>query len=139
VRGRGLLLGLSGELGVNSVHQEVVVAVLHMHLYTFNPARRQVPDGVVLKDAEVIISNDTVKRKYNHVQTFADLFRYEMLRALGGWWVDLYLILLRPLTHLHPHCFAMKLEDVIPKASLETCTRLWMHIDLCVHLGSAWC
>jgi hypothetical protein len=102
-----------------------------VHLYTFNPALRHVPDGVVLKDAEVIISNDTVKRKYNHVQTFADLFRYEMLRALGGWWVDLDLILLRPLTHLHPYCFAMELEDGIPKVSLETSTRLDAHRFVC--------
>jgi hypothetical protein len=51
------------------------------------------------------------------VQTFADLFRYKMLYERGGWWVDLDLILLRPLTHPHPYCFATELERGTPKVS----------------------
>jgi len=49
------------------------------------------------------------------VQTFADLFRYKMLYEHGGWWVDLDLILLRPLTHSPPYCFATELERGTPK------------------------
>lgn len=63
------------------------------HLYCYEPL--SVPDGVELKDASEICSEDEVVHydaETSAVAAFADLFRYKLLYEKGGWWVDMDVI-----------------------------------------------
>ena len=59
-------------------------------LFSYRPL--EVPPGVKLRDASVIISelerNEFFANAPGNFAQFSDLFRYELLAELGGWWVD---------------------------------------------------
>lgn len=70
------------------------------HLYAFKePAN--VPEGVKLLPASHIIDEAYVK-KFRFVAQLADWFRYNMLLAKGGWWVDLDTVCLKPFDFPEP-------------------------------------
>ena len=61
---------------------------INYHLYTYNKIQN-VPKGVVLKDANLIINEDKVfKDSKDSYATFSDWFRIKLLHEVGGWWVD---------------------------------------------------
>jgi hypothetical protein len=68
------------------------------HLYTYGPVAG-VPESTVLRDAAEILPPDKMFRYPGNgsYAGFANLFRYALLLAQGGWWVDLDLICLHPL------------------------------------------
>jgi len=55
-----------------------------------------VPDGVVLKDANTIIPEKDVFRRQGSYAIFADLFRWTLLYEQGGYWVDMDILCLKP-------------------------------------------
>lgn len=71
------------------------------HLYSYGCVGGA-PDGVVLKDAEEILSSDQVFANDGEdigkhgFAGFSDWFRYELLSRRGGWWCDSDLVCLRP-------------------------------------------
>ncbi len=66
------------------------------HLYAYNPLKN-VPDGAVVRDANQILPGDKVYRKKNGgYGSFANYFRWVLLEAHGGVWVDMDMICLRP-------------------------------------------
>lgn len=82
------------------------------HLYVYNEVK-DVPDGVILKDAHDIIPADKIftykHHHYEHVQTYAgfsDLFRYKLLLDKGGIWSDIDMVCLRPFRFDLPYVFS---------------------------------
>ena len=55
-----------------------------------------VPDGVVLRDANTIIPEKEVALWRNSYAIFADLFRWTLLYEQGGYWVDMDMLCLKP-------------------------------------------
>jgi len=55
-----------------------------------------VPDGVVLRDANSIIPKKDVFIWRGSYAIFADLFRWTLLYELGGYWVDMDMLCLKP-------------------------------------------
>lgn len=58
-----------------------------------------VPDGIALKDAREIISDDAIfytdSPSGRSLASFSDLFRYALLSKCGGWWFDMDVVCLR--------------------------------------------
>lgn len=65
------------------------------HLYTYDDVAN-IPEGVIIKDANTIISENNVFLSHNSYAHFADWFRWKMLNKIGGYWVDMDLICLKP-------------------------------------------
>jgi len=74
------------------------------HLYAYEELRG-IPQGVVLKDANEIISKDRIK-EFRWFAGFSDFFRYSMLALRGGWYVDMDVICLRPFDFPSEYVFA---------------------------------
>lgn len=69
-----------------------------VHLYTYETVSN-IPDGVIVKDANLIIPKDKIfkYRNYDSYAGFANLFRYKLLLSEGNFWSDLDVICLKPL------------------------------------------
>lgn len=85
------------------------------HLYTYGEIKN-IPHGAKIFDANSIMPSDAIFRFENgwgkgSVAGFADIFRLQLLQKMGGWWVDMDVICLKPLD------FA---EDVVLCSSYET-------------------
>ena len=64
------------------------------HLYLYDPVEG-VPEGVILEDANDIVPRTLIDH-FNYRAQFSDLFRYRLVHAMGGWWVDMDIVCLRP-------------------------------------------
>jgi hypothetical protein len=78
-----------------------------VHLYLYGPCA-EVPAGTVIRDGREILPASkifTYQGGYGagSPSGFANLFRYAMLHAQGGWWVDLDVVALRPLVFAEEH------------------------------------
>jgi hypothetical protein len=67
------------------------------HLYTYDVVRN-VPRGVVLKDAGPILPPDQVfkEREFGSYAAFSNLFRYKLLLERGGVWCDADMACVKP-------------------------------------------
>ena len=70
------------------------------HLYTYSDVKN-IPNGVVIKDGNDIISKDelffyTDPHHYGSYSAFSNWFRYKLLFEKGGWWVDTDIVCLKP-------------------------------------------
>lgn len=66
------------------------------HLYAYD-ALDGVPAGVVVKDAnDIIPQREVFMHRIGSYAIFSDWFRWALLYQLGGWWVDMDVICLRP-------------------------------------------
>ncbi len=66
------------------------------HLYVYDDVEG-IPDGTVVKDGNAIVSVDKIfYTKRNQIAPFSDYFRYTLLYKLGGWWVDMDFICIKP-------------------------------------------
>lgn len=77
------------------------------HLYLYGPCQ-DVPEGTVIRDGREILPDSdifTYQAGYGAGRPagFSNLFRYAMLHAHGGWWVDLDVVALRPFTFEAEH------------------------------------
>lgn len=66
------------------------------HLYTYGEVEN-VPEGVIIKDANEIVPSSAKFKVGGGWALFSDYFRFELLYKLGGWWVDMDLVALKPL------------------------------------------
>lgn len=73
------------------------------HLYAYDELQ-DVPKGVVVKDANHIVSRETIK-EFRWFAGFSDYFRYSLLLR-GGWYVDMDVVCLRPLDFSSEYVFA---------------------------------
>src|SRR5918995_2771368 len=58
-----------------------------VNLYTYEHVR-SVPSGVNLLPAGAILPRDRLFEAHGGFEHFADLFRYCLIRKVGGWWID---------------------------------------------------
>ncbi len=84
------------------------------HLWTYGPIENELPEGVVLEDANRILPEEKIFRyknfnKYGHgkgsVSGFSDIFRYKLLYDKGGWWIDMDVTCIKPLNVTTPYFF----------------------------------
>ena len=86
---------------LSTLEQTALQSFLHhgheFHLYVYEEVKN-VPDSVLLKDAEQILPASRIF-KYKHFDSyagFANLFRYALLLEKGHFWVDTDVVCLRP-------------------------------------------
>ena len=79
------------------------------HLYTYHPMQG-IPPGTIHHDGNEILPASMIFRDQDigSFSGFADLFRYKLLRERGGWWVDLDIVCMRPLTDPEEYAFALE-------------------------------
>ena len=66
------------------------------HLYSYNKGINA-PTGAVIKDAnEIIPEKDIFVDSFGSYANFANKFRLTLLYKLGGWWVDMDTVCLKP-------------------------------------------
>ena len=66
------------------------------HLYTYETLTG-LPAGATIKDANEVIPREQMDN-FANPQQFSDHFRYTLLYNLGGWWMDMDTVCLRPFT-----------------------------------------
>lgn len=87
---------------------------MEYYLYTYREVKG-LPDGVVLRDANVIIPEQSIFRdRFNSYATFSDWFRMRLLYANGGWWVDTDIVCLKEFTTDDDYVFATELANNSP-------------------------
>lgn len=87
------------------------------HLYIYTPIKN-IPKGVILKDANEIMPQKTLFTLKNGYLPFSDIFRYKMLYEKGNYWVDLDLIALRRFDFKEPYVFSS--ERTIQKGAYKS-------------------
>ena len=80
-----------------------------------------VPDAVCVADAAAILpkSSITRHRETGSVALFSNRFRYHLLRHRRATWLDLDMVLLRPLNHTSPYLFGWESPTQICNAVLR--------------------
>lgn len=88
-------------------------------VYSYD-ASLDLPPGVNLRPASEIIEEKHVVRHENgSLALFSDIFRYTALQKGAGIWVDLDVLLLRPLDGLGDYIYAWQDENIINGAILK--------------------
>lgn len=77
------------------------------HLYTYSPITG-VPRGVIIKDAHNIIKKWQIFTCNGSYALFADWFRWKLLNEMGGYWVDMDVICLKPFDFTDEIVFGMQ-------------------------------
>lgn len=86
------------------------------HLWVYEPLLNELPENVILRDAnEIIPAAGIFRRNYDDPvykvgkgsvgAPFSDLFRYKLLYEHGGWWVDMDVTCLKALEIDSPYFF----------------------------------
>ena len=84
-------------------------------LYSYD-LRLEVPPGVRLADARAIVPDESHVKRYiaggkPSIATFADMFRYRMIRDTGSCWVDTdFVCLAKPEFAREPYVFCRQAE-----------------------------
>lgn len=65
------------------------------HLYSYSPIIG-VPTGAIIKDANDIIKKSQIFTCNGSYALFADWFRWKLINRMGGYWVDMDVICLKP-------------------------------------------
>ncbi len=77
------------------------------HLWTYEPIASKVPSKAVVRDGNEILSKDKMFRYPekmmlgfggNSYVGFSEIFRYKVLHDKGGWWSDMDVTCLKPLS-----------------------------------------
>jgi hypothetical protein len=103
------------------------------HLWVYEPLKTALPQGVILQDANEILSSESIfrypKKNSNYYfkkilpyrigellgasidwghgsfAGFSDIFRYKLLYEKGGWWADMDMTCLKPFDFETPYFF----------------------------------
>lgn len=84
------------------------------HLWTYNEIEQELPEGALMKDANLIIPEQFVfsyknANQFGHGKGsfagFSDIFRYKLLYDCGGWWTDMDVCCLKKLDFPEPYVF----------------------------------
>jgi Glycosyltransferase sugar-binding region containing DXD motif len=82
-----------------------------VELFTYDEVG-SIPEGTVIRYAETVLPRNKVfalredRQFQGSYAAFSDIFRYKLLSKEGGWWVDLDVICLRPLSFEEEWVFA---------------------------------
>lgn len=78
-----------------------------VHLYTYDHIK-DIPEGIEVIDANKIVPAEKIfkYKNYDSYAGFANLFRYKLLLEKGGFWSDLDIVCLRPITTDAKYVFA---------------------------------
>ncbi len=84
------------------------------HLYTYEPVDN-VPIGTTILPAQTIVPDSQIFEIQvgwgkGSLAIFSDYFRYKLLHAKGGWWVDLDIVCLQPFEAPKKYVFASSYE-----------------------------
>ena len=72
-------------------------------IYTYDKSIKSFDKDMILRDASEIVPEEHRTRiKKVMPSIFSDVFRYHLLHELGGWWMDLDIVLLKPITTEDP-------------------------------------
>jgi mannosyltransferase OCH1-like enzyme len=83
-------------------------------LWAYERLENELPEGLIIKDAGLIIPGEQVFQYRNSNQFghgkgsyagFSDIFRYKLLYEYGGWWTDMDVTCLKPLDFTAPYVF----------------------------------
>jgi len=86
----------------------------HFYLWLYQPLKNILPEGVICKDANTIIPENKIfrykyKNQFGHgkgsLGGFSDIFRYKLLFEHGGWWTDMDVTCIKPLSFEQPYVF----------------------------------
>jgi len=89
-----------------------------VHVYTYGIISN-IPEGVVLKDAnEIIPQNKVFKDFRNSYATFSDWFRIALLYEYGGWWVDSDTICLKQFELDEDYAFATEIVNEVGEIAI---------------------
>lgn len=89
------------------------------HLYTYEDVDG-VPAGVTVRDAGEILPREKIYRhRSGSLALFADEFRWELLRARGGWWVDTDMLCVRPFEFGEELVFGRETDQLANTAVLK--------------------
>lgn len=113
-----------------------------VEIFTYDPGF-EVPQGIVLRDANEIWPTDCVWKYQSGFGAgspalHANLFRYAMLHRLGGWWIDLDVVLLRTAIPQTPFYFARESGGIIAIGTLKGSSGHGLFeacLDECVRVG----
>jgi hypothetical protein len=85
------------------------------HLWHYGNVKEKLPNGVILRNGEEIISKEKIFRYpssmllgfgQNSYVGFSEIFRYKVLYDIGGWWSDMDVVCLKPLSEIEdPYWF----------------------------------
>jgi hypothetical protein len=88
-----------------------------LRVYSYDP-RLDAPPGVRLEDARLICPDETLVKRYivngkASIATFADMFRYRMIRVTGLCWVDADIVCLaKPFFAGEPYIYCRQADAV---------------------------
>jgi len=90
------------------------------HLYVYDTIKN-VPDGTILKDANHIIpENEIFRDEFGGFVNFSNRFRYIMLLKIGGWWVDMDTVCLKPFDFDDDFVFSSETFDPYKRILVNT-------------------
>jgi mannosyltransferase OCH1-like enzyme len=109
---QGLWIGQSLSTMENLSIQSFIEHGHEYHLYTYN-ALSDVPPKAVIKDANEILPASMIFQYKEHKSYagFSNYFRYKLLLEKGGWWSDLDIICLKPLSFDTDYVFASEVSE----------------------------
>ncbi len=97
-KGNAIVQGLWVGQAISNFHRLCVESFIKnghcFVLYTYGPVKN-LPEGVVLKDASKILPASLIYQYDGSYAGFSDLFRNKLLYAEGGWYVDLDIFCLK--------------------------------------------
>ena len=96
-----------------------------IHLYAYDEISN-VPEGVVVKDGEEILSSEHIFQYADHksYSAFSNYFRYKLLYDKGGYWVDTDVVCLKKFDFDSLYVFCS--EEVLPLNAGNT------HVGSCI-------
>jgi hypothetical protein len=120
-KGNAIVQGLWVGEAISNLHRMCVESFLKnghcFVLYTYGPVKN-LPEGVVVKDANKIVPASLIYQYDGSYAGFSDLFRNKLLFANGGWYVDLDIFCLKrfdvpsevvfSMDHYHPDTIEIK-------------------------------
>lgn len=82
------------------------------HLYVYSELR-DIPSNTVIHDANEILPASMMFQDKTHdsFAMFSDYFRYKLLLEKGGWWSDLDMVCLQPLSYQENYVFSSQHES----------------------------
>jgi|AntAceMinimDraft_17_1070374.scaffolds.fasta_scaffold01452_4 mannosyltransferase OCH1-like enzyme len=109
------------------------------HLWVYDKINTNMPKGVCLKDANMILPGEKIFRykftnQFGHgkesLAGFSDIFRYKLLYEYGGWWVDMDICCLKHFDFSAPYVF--RTHHILPAVgSIMKCPEKSQLMHLC--------
>ena len=93
------------------------------HLWTYgdlpNIPADTAPGKVVVRDGNEILPKSKIFVSHNRLANFCDWFRWELMRKIGGWYADMDMICIRPISFAEDIVFCKEAEDFVNSAFMK--------------------